>query len=95
MRIMSRLLWQQLMQNITLNNSKESSYKYTINRSRPKDSRRSVVQLTINANTVLKCNRLFMFVYDLFDNLSSNILGRDILKFVRISACIKSRISAK
>ena len=29
MRIMSRLPWQQLMQNITLNNSEESSYKYT------------------------------------------------------------------
>ena len=73
------------LKNITLNNSEESSYKYIINQSRPKNPGRSVVQPTINTNTVLKCNWLFMFVYDLFDNLSSNILGRDILKFVRIS----------
>ena len=70
MRIMSRLPWQQLMQNITLNKSEESSYKYTINQSRPKNSGRSVVQPTINANTGLKCNWLFIFVYDLFDNLT-------------------------
>ena len=43
-----------------------------------------------------------MLVCDLFaDNLSSNIRGQDILKFIRMSAlrtqnaCIKSRISAK
>ena len=44
------------MQNITLNNSEESSYKYTIKQSKAK----SVVQPTINANTGLKCNWLFM-----------------------------------
>ena len=71
--------------------------------SRPKISGRFVVQPTINANTGLKFNWLFMLVHDLFDNLSSNVLGQDILKFVRMSAFrtsnivawIKSRISAK
>ena len=58
MRIVSRSPWQQLMQNITLNKSEESSYKYTINQSRPKNSGRSVVQpmTDFNANTWLKCN---------------------------------------